>query len=477
MEFFFRPQHGRPNKPLLPAVLPAVYLVPDDWDDYTYKTTFEVIYFDAKGNVRTIGNTKILKRNEHVTRPPDRFQVLSQEYCSLGQSLEFYQTLLALGTGTAREILRALRDVVLEPSFEGGLRDSEGFNKSLLRFSEAEKAYKEGGALFGRQTHLREGFDFTFTCLLKGFSRAHKVQCDFMPLSGLPHRILTFVGKNGTGKSGVLASLATTLSGWDETPLDSFEPERPRFSRVISLSYSIFQPFAVPSVNTTSYRYCGLRDNEGQVNVEAFHARTLSSIQEIRNRGRSRNWRDLMKLEDIFGSQVPEIDTDEGVRNLSGLLETLSSGQRIVVSIFSDLLQHIDTQSLILFDEPEVYLHPTLLSTLMRMLHKLLEDHDAYAIVATHSPIVVQEIPARSVRVFERQGSVPSQSRLPIESFGENLTEIVNHVFHMNEGDKNYKTLLQKLAQQHSFEQVMSLFEEQLSMNARMYLLSLTRRG
>jgi predicted ATP-dependent endonuclease of OLD family len=185
-----------------------------------------------------------------------------------------------------------------------------------------------------------------------------------------------------------------------------------------------------------------------------------------------------MQLKDLwFGAPIPNIAASDGLEQLSNMLKTLSSGQRIVVSLLSDLIQHVDPQSLILFDEPEVYLHPTLLSTLMWMMHELLQKYDAYAIVATHSPIVVQEIPARSVRVFERIGNVPSQAMLPIESFGENLTEIVDHVFHMNEDDKNYKVLLQQLVQEHSYDEIVAMFDDRLGLNARMYLRSLTRRG
>jgi predicted ATPase len=477
MEFFARTRKGRSDKPLLPPVLPAVCLLKDDWDDFSYKTSFQVFYFDASGNLREVGWTKILSTHGYTTQLPERFQSLPPEFCSLGSSLEFYESALELGLDTAKKILFAIRDVVVEPAHEQGLRETEGFSKSLLRFSEAEKAYKEAGVLFGRGQGTRGGVAFSFTCKLEGFSRPHVVPCDFQQTAQLPHRIICFVGKNGTGKSGVLAKLATTMSGWEQAPAGTFAPERPRFSRVVSLSYSIFQPFSAPFTNSTSYRYCGLRDEKGLVDVDALHERTLQSIAEIRTLGRAQDWLKLMKLRDLFGVQLPDLDAPGGMESLATLLKTLSSGQRIVVSLFSDLLQHIDRESLILFDEPEIYLHPTLLSTLMRMLHELLEQYDAYAIVATHSPIVVQEIPARSVRVFERQGNIPSQAPLPIESFGENLTEIVDRVFHMNEDDKNYKKLLRELVDKHSYDDIVAMFEDPLSLNARMYLLSLHRSG
>jgi predicted ATPase len=480
MEFFVqRPRQRREQRPPPPPLRPAVSLVADDWDDFGLRTSFAVFYTDAQGNEREIGATKILQRGERKTTLPMRFQSLGEGFCSLGQSVEYYQALLLLGQETAHEILRALRDVVFEPAHGEGLRDSEGFSKSLLRFSEAEKAYKEGGRLFGRVPISSEGFAFSFSCKLEGFSRPHELMLDFRPVAGLPHRIITFVGKNGTGKSGVLARLATTLSGWDQAPPGSFTPGRPQFSRVLSLSYSLFQPFEVPRVNSTSYRYCGLRNADNKVDLNALHERTVRTVEALRSSGREQVWLELMRLEDLLGTQLLDLGTPRGLQEFSTLLRTLSSGQRLMVSLFSDLLEHISPESLLLLDEPETYLHPTLISTLMRMLHRLLEQYDSYAVVATHSPIVVQEIPARSVRVFERLGNVPSQSPLAVESFGENLTELVDHVFHMNEDDKNYKTLLQELAKKngHDYEKMLALFDNRLSLNARMYLLSLARKG
>jgi hypothetical protein len=47
-------------------------------------------------------------------------------------------------------------------------------------------------------------------------------------------------------------------------------------------------------------------------------------------------------------------------------------------------------------------LHPNMLTSLMRLLHAVLEDFHRFAILATHSPQVLQELPARSIRIIER---------------------------------------------------------------------------
>jgi hypothetical protein len=65
------------------------------------------------------------------------------------------------------------------------------------------------------------------------------------------------------------------------------------------------------------------------------------------------------------------------------------------------------------------------------------------------------------------------QEELPIESFGENLTEIVDHVFSMNEDDKNYKAMLEEIVLSHTLDEVLSLFDGRLGLNARMNLAAL----
>lgn len=473
MQFFMRDEQGRGDVPRDPGTLPCVYLLHNyQWNDYGYETNFHVHYFDETGERHNLGDVKILQAGATHTRLPAAFQELDDRFCSIGYSLVYYESWLMLDSDAANQVFAALRDIVAEPRHAEPFANSEGLENSLLRFSEARKAYKEGGRLFGRRVPPAEdGFDFTFTCKLKGFSANHEIFLQFTKNGTLPHRVVTFVGKNGTGKTGSLSKLAGALSGW-ELKAGSFSPEPPQFSRVVAVSYSVFQPFDVPFSDTTSYRYCGLRNGEGKIDIPALDQRTVERLSAVIAQGRADAWLGLMRLEDIFGDELSEelVANPDAFRNA---LKTLSSGQRIIASLVTDILQNIDEQSLILFDEPEAYLHPTLISTLMRLLHELLEQHDSYAVVATHSPIVVQEMPARSVKVFERQGSIPMQGELPIESFGENLTEIVDHVFSMNEDDKNYKAILQRLASSHTLEEVLSFFDGKLGLNARMALTAL----
>src|SRR5207253_92326 len=73
----------------------------------------------------------------------------------------------------------------------------------------------------------------------------------------------------------------------------------------------------------------------------------------------------------------------------------LSSGQAILCHFVTALLAWIQRDSLILFDEPETHLHPNAVASLFLVLSEILTEYESFAVVATHSPVVIQEIPAK----------------------------------------------------------------------------------
>ncbi|MBQ0740011.1 hypothetical protein J9332_37570, partial [Aquimarina celericrescens] len=110
---------------------------------------------------------------------------------------------------------------------------------------------------------------------------------------------------------------------------------------------------------------------------------------------------------------------------------------------------------------------------LIRTIHIILNTYKSFCILATHSPVIVQEIPSKYIRIFDRQDNVPMIYSPTIECFGENLSQISNTVFKVDEEKELYKTQLDELINQDkSFKEINDLFEHGLSLNARIYLLS-----
>ncbi len=73
------------------------------------------------------------------------------------------------------------------------------------------------------------------------------------------------------------------------------------------------------------------------------------------------------------------------------------------------VVETLEERSLVLLDEPEAHLHPPLLSAFIRSLSDLLVNRNGVAIVATHSPVILQEVPkscAWRIRRIGRQAKI-----------------------------------------------------------------------
>lgn len=79
------------------------------------------------------------------------------------------------------------------------------------------------------------------------------------------------------------------------------------------------------------------------------------------------------------------------------LFGKLSSGHKIVLLTITRLVETVEERTLVLLDEPEAHLHPPLLSALVRALSDLLINRNGVGIIATHSPVVLQEVPRSCV--------------------------------------------------------------------------------
>lgn len=83
-------------------------------------------------------------------------------------------------------------------------------------------------------------------------------------------------------------------------------------------------------------------------------------------------------------------------------IDQLSSGEREVLSISFDLLLRKPSDCVIIFDEPELHLHPELLSRLMVTLQSIGERNQF--IVVTHSPEIISAADPNAV-IFVRQSN------------------------------------------------------------------------
>lgn len=104
------------------------------------------------------------------------------------------------------------------------------------------------------------------------------------------------------------------------------------------------------------------------------------------------------------------IDRQEGFRVLSHLdqpvaLRDLSSGEQHELVVLYELLFRAPQKGLVLIDEPEISLHVAWQSRFLSDLIEILKLSGAYAVVATHSPIIIG---TRSDLAVELKGPPPA---------------------------------------------------------------------
>lgn len=465
----------------------TIVLYDDNWNDFCYRTTFHMVYCDTNGKVVPIGYVKIYcydideARTEEYHRPvkeviPDSIIRLDQDhFCSLGQDLNYYKNLEKYLPNEYTDILRRLCDLAFVKDLQNRYLPEKGVRVSLLRDSSAEKALRE--AFPNESETMKETIDkdmsFKFTLTLPYSDSETILNFNFEKNTILPYRINILIGKNGTGKTEILASLANLLSGLSSSAdgrRKMFGDNRPLFDRVISISFSAFDKFrrrtSTTHYESVSYIYCGIQSENGTLSLSQLHSNLCSSLHTIKEKGRLNSWKKVM-------NELIEKEHIELIERIAVNPEgdfNLSSGQHILICSITEALANIENESIILFDEPELHLHPNAIAYTMRMFYTLLEEFNSYAIMATHSPLIIQETPSRYIQALTRIDNELIVRVPDNECFGENITTITNDIFDVSSTESCYKSVLKNISKNHSLDEIIKLFDGKLSLNALIYL-------
>lgn len=496
------------NSPPSRRKYPYTTLTWNNWDDYGYRTSFEVIVHLSKDETIEPGRVKILHREQDGGRTPlpdGPFDALDTSYCSLGDGLDYYENVVKFGAKLSRLFLLGLRDVVFSDVIRAEFEDLEGYRVSLLRFSGSERLIDNAERLFTSSAkprfQKRRGFSLTFKTTFTPDSSPVIADFNFNRRGKLPNRVNALIGYNGTGKTKLLSNLAIVASeyGYDTKEdllrkvAGRFIATKPPIVRVIVVSYSAFDMFVIPDeeeAERVGYIYCGLR-----MNVHDIHRRprdpvySLKSPEEVERDfiNACRRIRKQDRNDEFTAALVPLLN-DSSFRRIgvSGLLDwndndkvidlfrSLSSGHKIVLKIIVELTAYLEGRepTLVLIDEPETHLHPPLVATLLRSIRECLAQLNGFAIVATHSPVVLQELPSQYVRVLRRISSRSLLQRPDIETFGESIGRITEHVFNLDDSSTDWHQTLSELAKDMSPDDIDSLFKPGLGFAARSFVAS-----
>lgn len=154
----------------------------------------------------------------------------------------------------------------------------------------------------------------------------------------------------------------------------------------------------------------------------------------------------------------------------------LSSGQRLFTYIAINVVGELKENSLVVIDEPELFLHPTLEIEFVSLLKKVLSPFKSKAILATHSLAVVREVPSKCVHIFRDEGYGLDVVSPPFETFGGDMQRISSYVFGDKSVTKPFEDFLIEQSAKYSPEELISLLGDEINEEMTMYILRLGKR-
>lgn len=411
--------------------IPCVVLERDNWDDYSHETSYNAAIYGANRKLIHSSTIKILNQDESKTTLPNEFDSLPDKFCSLWQDVEDYKVINSIDYG--HDILSALNDVNYNEVIREKFANHSGMTNSLRRFSDAERAYQEGIKILNNNKDL-SNFSFSYNETGDSPTPFGTVYFKFSrKLIGL-YRVIGIIGRNGVGKTTLLANLATSLSGIKKSHT-RLSP-RPPFSKIIAVSYSTFDDFYRPKSDerTFSYFYCGIRGEDDLLSKEQINELFFTSFKRIKQSGRLQFWEKCMNI--LYLNQLNTYLPDRN--KIMPSFKKLSSGQKIMTMSFTQIIDVIDQNSFLLFDEPETHLHPNGQNTLFKCLDFILNEFDSFAILSTHSPIFIQNIPSANVIKMNSVSGVRQLQELSMESFGQHFSRLTEEIFGFSENNLYY---------------------------------------
>jgi ABC-type cobalamin/Fe3+-siderophores transport system ATPase subunit len=484
----------------------TAYLLTDNWDDhFRFNTQYYLCYIDETGRELDLGHVKIGQFGmlDGQRRPaiPDYFQALGGAFFSLGQDVSYYEAIRDLGDALRHELMVGLCDISFNVDLFRRCLDEAVTGVSLLRSVSRSTVQRQYHRIATGGVSL-DSYSFSYET-----PQPSKISINFYvkPESHPPSNVHVLIGRNGVGKTRLLQNMALALT--DEDPaqqvgkftegdagqLGSGRYES-QFANMVSVSFSAFddfRPVRIPQDRSTRllYQYVGLKSLDGGISgpetksPAALAQEFGESVRICLNGPRMARWRrslGLLESDPIFKdaniSALAETraDDNELVGYAHNVFSNLSSGHKIVLLTVTKLVETVEERSLVLLDEPEAHLHPPLLSAFIRSLSALLIDRNGVAIIATHSPVVLQEVPRDCVTVMHRSGRAVSVERPEIETFGENVGVLTREIFGLEVTDSGFHRMLRELVDDgRSYEDVVALFDGKLGGEAKAIVRSL----
>ncbi|QBX35017.1 ATP-binding protein [Paracoccus liaowanqingii] len=402
-------------------------------------------------------------------------------FASLALTSDSYRQIISrIGVKAGIEALLATNDILATKEYQP--------NKAIIRNKRLQQRLLKSLATNSEQLflidHGRSILDDTeraaidharpeFSCGFQLCSgQSYQFQFNFGQTTDLGRRAAILIGKNGSGKSQTLrhiakSALTVSKGNWH----GNFTPSRVLAFYTGSRVSKIYPPQTL-SRRISGYKVHNLAHEDSTSNSSVISV-LLSMIEkdtEIANLSRFVIFQDIIKeaenrsricvyhndygpiniltiarpypesgtitfatslgerIDQFPRDFVASIDSKKGL--FKGSPGDFSSGEEAYIRFSVFASAHTENGSLLLLDEPEVYLHPQFIDALMGSLHKVLELTGSVAVVATHSAYIVRCVEEELVHILRGGLSEPTEVQKPrMKTFGADVGMISLFVF------------------------------------------------
>ena len=457
-----------------------------NWNDKDYYTWFALRYYPAEdADSILIGELKLM-----CTDSKNTFECLSkafdghldaQKFCSLGIDYSYYRNIhdILHPLGLDVDLLQALCDCTHDVRIYDRFKDTECFKDSLIRDLRSEKALHDARFLLSG-TKRSEAYSFVYKYIPKydnTVSATWKLHLEYDSPDYL--RTVGIIGINGVGKTQMLSQfvddfLTNNTPNFDHTPL---------FSSCIVVCSTRFDQYnnQQRAHNRKPFANCCLE----HISVESTRNMLKRCFRTMNEGGRMLGEKTLVQrytemVEAYLGHladglfSVVQDDSNKYEMDdkcLKSLIGILSSGQLHILKLISCVCANIMMSSLLIIDEPEIHLHPQFILEFMTMLGEMLIEFDSFAIIATHSPLVVREIVNSQVFLMKRmEGGIPQIGPVTFDTFGEDAALLYRNIFGYCEEESYFTRIVSRMVANDGYASTVQELEKhmRLSMNARL---------
>ncbi len=482
---FFQPEYNK-------KTYPCFIISPCKWDDwFKWETLFGIKLYHQEDNFTEIGYLKIMKENVDITRDvlPNYFTTLDSSFCSVGIDAKYYMNMKEYVKKSYHSIFLALRDAAMFPTIKSEFENNNCFKNSLLRNDETKQLLDSARYILNG-IDVKSYYKFSYSFLPPYCSDNDdtiNIDFDFKYGTNFNQRIYALIGKNGTGKTTLLSKIANDFANSNSK---NIIPQKPLYNKIITISFSFFDRLPLPSPNAQfNYTYLGIKDtNNNDVPIDGIlRKKLLRSLIKINSNNRHMVWNRIIKK--LFHNDIQEILVEKddifqpiNIKKVLHSYECFSSGENLLLYIVSSLISEIENNTLILFDEPETHLHPNAISILMNFMYNLLDEFNSFCIIATHSPLVIQEVSSRNIKVFQRVGNSLEIHGVGYETFAENLSTITNEIFDNREVAKYHVKIIEDIVKKNKegkYDSIISIFKNgdiPTPLNVKLYIKELINK-